>query len=79
MLVVAAGRRWKVEESVRRAKGEVGLTEYEVRSWHGWHRHTALAMWAHTLLTLFDARLKKPSLYDAVEKMEVVSSSQAEL
>ena len=43
-LAEAAGKRRKVEECFQRAKGEVGLAEYEVRSWHGWHRHTALAM-----------------------------------
>ena len=59
MLVRASGRRWKIEECFQRAKGEVGLAEYEVRSWHGWHRHTALAMWAHALLVLLDAGLKK--------------------
>ncbi|WP_267877367.1 hypothetical protein [Massilia mucilaginosa] len=33
--------RWTVEECFEAAKGEVGLDQYEVRSWHGWHRHIA--------------------------------------
>src|SRR3954449_12063569 len=32
------------------AKGEVGLDQYEVRSWTGWHRHITLAMLAHAYL-----------------------------
>src|SRR6185295_3479154 len=34
------------------AKGEVGLDEYEVRSWTGWHRHVTLAMLAHAYLAV---------------------------
>ena len=35
-IVRAAGSRWAVEECFESAKGEVGLDQYEVRSWHGW-------------------------------------------
>src|SRR3954462_14785921 len=35
----AAGRRWVVEECFEACKEEVGLADYEVRSWRGWHRH----------------------------------------
>ena len=35
----------------------MGLDEYEVRSWVGWHRHMTLAMAAHALLALTRARL----------------------
>src|SRR3712207_3738148 len=37
-LVRVAGMRWTVENCFEAAKGEVGLDEYEVRSWTGWHR-----------------------------------------
>src|SRR4051812_14722156 len=33
-------------------KGEVGLDEYEVRSWTGWHRHVTLALLAHAYLAV---------------------------
>ena len=52
-----AGRRWSVEESFAQSKGEVGLDQYEVRSWSGWHRHMTLAMTAQTLLATTRARL----------------------
>jgi SRSO17 transposase len=38
-MVEAFGTRWTVEQCFEEAKGEVGLDEYEVRSWHGWYRH----------------------------------------
>jgi SRSO17 transposase len=37
------------------AKGEVGLDQYEVRTWRGWYRHITLAMWALALLTVMRA------------------------
>jgi SRSO17 transposase len=49
-LARAAGRRWLVEECFEAAKQEVGLADYEVRSWRGWHRHVTLAMLALALL-----------------------------
>jgi SRSO17 transposase len=51
-LVRVAGRRWTVEESIQCAKGEVGLDQYEVRSWTGWYRHMTLAMWAAAFLSV---------------------------
>jgi hypothetical protein len=45
-----AGTRWTIESCFEAAKGEVGLDEYEVRSWTGWHRHVTLAMLAHAYL-----------------------------
>ena len=50
-LVRVAGTRWAIEACFEAAKGEVGLDQYEVRSWAGWHRHVTLAMLAHAYLT----------------------------
>jgi SRSO17 transposase len=49
-LVRVAGRRWAIEDCFEQAKGEVGLDEYEVRKWDGWHRHTTLCLLAHAYL-----------------------------
>jgi SRSO17 transposase len=49
-LARVAGRRWAVEGCFEAAKQEVGLADYEVRSWHGWHRHVTLAMLALAFL-----------------------------
>lgn len=51
-VVRIAGSRWTIEVTFEEAKGEVGLDEYEVRSWTGWYRHITLALWAHALLTV---------------------------
>jgi SRSO17 transposase len=49
-LTRVAGSRWRVEIGFEEAKGEVGLSHYEVRSWHGWYRHITLALLAHAFL-----------------------------
>lgn len=54
-VVQVAGSRWTVERCFAEAKGEVGLDQYEVRSWTGWYRHITLAMWAYALLTVLRA------------------------
>ena len=55
-MVKVAGTRWAIEESFESAKGEVGLDQYEVRSWEGWYRHVTLAMLAHAYLTVTRTR-----------------------
>jgi SRSO17 transposase len=54
-VVRVAGSRWTIESSFEAAKGEVGLDQYEVRSWTAWYRHMTLAMWALALLTVMRA------------------------
>jgi SRSO17 transposase len=49
-LVRARFTRHKVEEVFEAAKGEVGLAQYEVRSWVGWHHHVTLSLLALWLL-----------------------------
>ena len=51
-LVRVAGTRWSIESLFEQAKGEVGLDQYEVRSWVGWHRHITLAMLALAYLAV---------------------------
>ena len=54
-VVQVAGSQWTIEGSVETAKREVGLDDYEVRSWTGWYRHITLAMWAYALLNALRA------------------------
>jgi SRSO17 transposase len=54
-VVRVAGSRWTVESGFEVAKGEVGLDQYEVRTWRGWYRHITLVMWALALLTVMRA------------------------
>jgi SRSO17 transposase len=51
-LVRVAGLRWTIEVCFEAAKGEVGLDQYEVRRWDGWHRHVTLALLAHAYLVV---------------------------
>lgn len=49
-LARVAGTRGAIEEAFQRAKGEVGLDQYQVRRWEGWHRHITLCLLAHAFL-----------------------------
>ncbi len=44
--------RWVIEECFAQAKGEVGLDEYEVRTWDAWHRFITLCLLAHAVLAV---------------------------
>ncbi len=61
------GRRWAIETGFQESKGEVGLDQYEVRSWHGWHRHSTLALLAHAFLSAMRAQDNTPSVNGAAE------------
>jgi SRSO17 transposase len=62
-LARTAGSRWSIEGAFEAAKQEVGLGDYEVRSWTGWYRHVTLSLLAHAILAvvreLADAPPKK--------------------
>ena len=51
-LYTPVGASWlnMAEGGFEAAKQEVGLADYEVRSWTGWHRHITLALLAHAIL-----------------------------
>lgn len=51
-MVFVAGQRWRIEECFAIAKDKLGLSEYEVRSWQGWHRHMTLVMAAQAFLSV---------------------------
>jgi SRSO17 transposase len=55
-LAKVAGMRWRVEIGFEEAKGEVGLSHYEVRSWRAWYRHVTLALFAHAFLAALRAK-----------------------
>ncbi len=51
-LVRVCGTRWQVEECFAQAKGEVGLDQYEVRTWQAWYRFVTLCLLAHAYLVV---------------------------
>jgi SRSO17 transposase len=58
-LVHVAGARWPIEECFGSSKNEVGLDNYQVRTWTAWHRHITLSMLAHTFLAVTAHKTKK--------------------
>ena len=61
-LAQRSAARWPVERGIEEGKGEVGLDQYEVRGWVGWHHHVTLSFLAHHFLVQVRLRLgeKKP-------------------
>jgi SRSO17 transposase len=57
-LARVAGYRWTIEECFEVGKQEVGLGDYEIRSWHGWYRHITLAMLALAFLVALQVTLR---------------------
>lgn len=51
-MATVAGQRWRIEECFKIAKDQLGLGEYEVRSWHGWLRHMTLVLAAQAFLVV---------------------------
>ena len=49
----------RIEECLKRSKGEAGLGEYQVRNWRGWHHHMTLSVVASWFLVVESRRGKK--------------------
>lgn len=60
-LIAVAGARWAIEECFQAAKTEVGLDEYQVRTYPAWYRHVTLAMGAHAYLASLAAEQAPPA------------------
>lgn len=58
-LVRIAGMRWPVETALEDGKDQLGMDEYMVRSWLGWHHHMTECILAHHFLVRVQQRLKK--------------------
>lgn len=50
----------RIEECLKRAKGEAGLADYQVRNWIAWHHHQTLALLAAWFLNQETRRGKNP-------------------
>ncbi len=74
-LAFMQAQRFWTERSFQDAKSELGLADYEVRGWPGWHHHVALVSLA-LLFTLIERRLAKDtrpllSVRDLTELLEI--------
>lgn len=56
-IVAAAGSRWSIEECFEVAKSQVGLDQYEVRSYTGWYRHITLSLLAMAFLNQLNVEI----------------------
>ncbi len=55
-LVRLSGMRWPIERCFEEGKQHLGLGDYEVRSWRGWHHHLTLVILAHFFLMRLQCR-----------------------
>lgn len=58
-LVRTSGMRWPIETCFEVGKQELGMGDYEVRSWRGWHHHMTLVLLAMGFLVRLQGRFKK--------------------
>jgi len=76
-------QRYWIERAIQEAKSEVGMAQYQVRGWFGWHQHIAMV----TLAMLFALQQKlayrdcvpRLSTHDIVELLSYYLLFQEEL
>jgi SRSO17 transposase len=72
---MSASRYW-IERALQDAKGGVGMADYQVRGWWGWHHHMTMTLLAMLFLLelLIDLKEKAPKLtiQDVREILEVI-------
>jgi SRSO17 transposase len=52
-----SGMRWPVEAAIREGTDELGMDQYAVQSWRGWHHHLTMTFLAHHFLVRLRLRL----------------------
>lgn len=58
-LVRTSGMRWPIETCFEVSKQELGMGDYAIRSWRGWHHHMTLVILALAFLVRLQCRLQK--------------------
>ena len=58
-LAYVGGSRWRIETEFETEKSDVGLDEYETRTWAGWHHHVALCLLAGAFLRRGNGRRRR--------------------
>jgi SRSO17 transposase len=62
--VRVSGLRWPIETGLEEGQGEVGLDQYETRTWLGWHHHMTQSILAHLFLVRLQLVFQKKSRVD---------------
>ena len=75
-LAYVGGSKWRIETEFETEKGDVGLDEYETRSWAGWHHHIAMCLLGGVFLPGLQQdwggkmpRITRPQVYRVVREM----------
>jgi len=76
-LVHMSGMRWPIETCFEDSKQLLGMGDYEVRSWTGWHHHMTLVILAHFFVVRISLRLKKSPSSDVAPSGAGVGSGFA--
>ena len=72
-----SGMRWPIETCFEDGKQLLGMGDYEVRSWAGWHHHLTLVILAHFFVVRMHLRLKKSARSHATSGRAAVNCSPA--
>ena len=68
-LAYVGGSRWRIETEFETEKGDVGLDEYETRSWSGWHHHIAMCLLGGAFLLSLQQDITRSQVYRVVREM----------
>ena len=75
-LAYVGGSRWRIETEFETEKSDVGLDEYETRTWAGWNHHIALCLLGGAFLLSLQQewgkkmpRITRPQVYRVVGEM----------
>ncbi|MCD6206589.1 MAG: hypothetical protein J7J06_01195 [Methanosarcinales archaeon] len=72
---MSCSRYW-IERAFEDGKGIVGLVDYQIRGWTGWHHHMAISLLAMLVLLMLVMDLGKnaelPTVQDMKEILEVM-------
>ena len=70
------GSRWRIETEFETEKSDVGLDEYETRTWTGWHHHITMCLLAGAFLLTFQqdwgkkmTLITRPQVYRVVHEL----------
>lgn len=70
-LAYMQGQRFWIERAFEDSKGSLGMSDYQLRKWRGWHHHMTLVLLAH--LFLLRERLENAESYPLLSCQDVVS------
>jgi len=73
----ASTMRWPIEQCFQDGKGQVGMDEYEHRSWPAWHRHMIYVFLALHFLLRLRIKFKKNSDADTASSLQAGRSCTA--